>query len=60
MTDIVTRLHAYLASELDTSDDAARERDTMIAEAADEIERLRAKNYELASIIATRLLEKKP
>jgi hypothetical protein len=42
MTDIVERLRSYLKSELDTSDDAARERDNMIEEAADEIERLRA------------------
>jgi hypothetical protein len=31
-----------------------------LEDAADEIERLRAKNHELASTIATRLLEKKP
>jgi hypothetical protein len=40
-TDIIERLRSYLVAELDTSDDAARERDNLIAEAADEIKRLR-------------------
>jgi NAD(P)H-dependent FMN reductase len=41
MTDIVERLRAYNTSELDTSDDAAREHANLIDEAADEIMRLR-------------------
>jgi chromosome segregation ATPase len=56
MTDIVERLRMGCGHGKEALDYASMR----MEEAADEIERLRAKNHELASTIATRLLEKKP